>query len=109
MKPSFVVAPVLIRQTPSARWHHWCQSIRSEVYMRSVFILVCFTAAAYAEPRDVLLSLTIEDQVNFKEICRAAIQNANLSTPVVYSISAWCLTKDQQIKQLVDKPKEESK
>lgn len=77
--------------------------------MRYLFLVCLLASSAFAEPRDITLPLTIEDQVNFKEVCRAAMQSTNFSTSLVYSISAWCLTKDQQIKQLVDKPKEEPK
>lgn len=77
--------------------------------MRYLFFACLLSSSAFAEPRDIALPLTIEDQVNFKEVCRAAMQVANLATPMVYSIAAWCLTKDHQIKQLVDKLKEEPK
>jgi hypothetical protein len=67
-----------------------------------------FSSAAFAQ-QPAVLTFSPDDQANLREVCRAAMQNANLNTQVVYNISAWCLNKENEVKQAVQKPKEEPK
>jgi hypothetical protein len=57
-----------------------------------------------APPRDISVSLSPDDQKNFKEVCAMAMRNPALPTDMTYNVSAWCLTINGKITQALQAP-----
>lgn len=77
--------------------------------MRYFFICCLFVTPVLAQqqPDTKSMVLTGEDQKNFREVCRVAMQNPSQTTDNVFSLSTWCIIKLQQL--AVPQQKDETK